>query len=283
MKPGTVTKVITVEKPRVSVIIPTLKTEDELSPLLGDIHEQTEKSLEAILVYRVAPSGRARNRGAELASGEYLVFLDDDIGLGSETVIETLVKTLADNPDIGLAGTAVLLPPEATRFQRRAGQEVLRMICQVADEVTDSDMATTQCWAQRRLNFLEVGPFSEIIERGVDPEYRHRMRNHGYRVVLAPGVWHYHPPPKNLKAFYRMYFRNGLSSARAQRWHPELVVPVPETGNPAEAVEKPLPVRIARSMGRLLIGLLSLRFLQVLERISYGHGYLTGRLEKRQQ
>ena len=281
MQPGTVKKVIETDKPKVSVIIPTLKSEAELSPLLDDIRRQTEKSVEAILVHRVAPSGRARNKGVAAAAGDYFFFMDDDIRLGNSEVIATLVKTLADDSTIGLAGTAALLPPDASRFQKRAGREVLRMMCPVVDEVVDSDMATTQCWAQRRDNFIDVGPFSEALERGVDPEYRRRVREHGYRVVLAPNAWHYHPPPKNLRAFYRMYFRNGLSSARAQRFHPELVAPVPETGDISEAVEKPLFIRVLKGMWRLLSGVLTFRFLQVLERISYAYGYIVGRMERR--
>ena len=273
-------KVVEVESPLISVIIPSLKTEEELAPLLKAVGEQTEKSVEIIIVYRVAPSGKARNMGAYASKGEFLVFLDDDIQIGNRDVLRNLIDVLKSDERIGLVGASTLLPPDANRFQRRVGREIPRMMFPVVNELTNSDMVTTQCWAQRRENFLKVGPFSEVIRRGVDPEYRHRVRSRGYRIFIAPNTYTYHPPPINLRLLCRQSYRNGHASALAQRLHPELVVPVPDSGVPVTSENTLFILRVLKSIRVLIYGLGSFRYLGVFERISYAAGYLMGRLEK---
>ena len=269
-----------VEDPDISIIIPTIRTEDKLQPLLGDIRLQSVDSIEVILAYKFSPSGKARNAGAALAKGKYLVFMDDDIGLGNEKVVFNLCEVLKSDSAIGLAGASTLIPPDANKFQKRVSVEVPRMTFPVVDEIVESDMVTTQCWAQRRENFEKAGPFTEIIERGVDPEYRYRVRSLGYKIVIAPQTWTFHPPPDNFKSFIKQTYRNGRASARAQKYHPELVVPVPDSGEGAATKDVGFIWRLLRSAWKLTDGIIRLRFLQVCERIIYGLGYLAGRMIK---
>jgi len=278
MQPETVIKIFRAESPLISIIIPTMRTEEALSPLLNDIHRQTEKSLEVILAYRFSPSGRARNAGAAASKGKCLVFMDDDIRLGDEKVLRNLCRALLEHPDVGLAGASTLIPPDANYFRRRVGRQIPRMIYPIQNEMTDSDMVTTQCWAQRRDCFDKVGPFTELIERGVDPEYRHRVRRLGFRTIIAPQTWTYHPPPENFLEFVRQSYRNGRASARAQKLHPHLVVPVPDSGIVKRTKDRSLIFRILRSLWKILQGLVTLRWLQVCERLVYAYGYLRGKI-----
>jgi len=267
------------EKPEISVIVPTIRSEEELPRLFEGLVKQTITSFEIILAYRFYPSGLARNKGASIAKGEYLVFLDDDIGLGSDKVLENLRDVLKSDPQIGLTGASTLLPPDANAFQKRVAKEIPRMIFPVVEKLTESDMVTTQCWAQRRECFEKVGPFSEVIERGVDPEYRRRVRDFGYKIVIAPQTWTYHPPPKDFVSFIQQTYRNGRASARAQKTHPELVAPVPDEGNPDNRADRGFLFRILRSLWKLLEGIVRLRFLLVSERIVYSIGYIIGRIK----
>jgi len=280
VQPETVKKLFGADNPEISVIIPTMRTEDQLQALIYGIRLQTVTSLEVIIAYRFSPSGRARNTGAAQASGRYLIFMDDDIGLGDENVIANLCRTLESDDNIGLVGASTMIPPDANRFQKRIASEVPRMVYPVVDHIIDSDMVTTQCWGQRMENYEKIGAFTETIERGVDPEYRYRVRSAGYRVVIAPNTWTYHPPPINLQTFMKQTYRNGRASARAQRHHPELVVPVPDSGENHNSRDIGFMGRLFRSVLRIGEGLVRFRFLQVCERLIYGLGYIAGRLYK---
>ena len=280
MKPETVAKVISTDNPKISVIIPTIHEKDRLAGLLSDIENQTEKSVEVILACKFFPSGKARNAAAAAAKGIHLIFMDDDIRLGDSHVLENLSQVLTEDVKIGLAGASTLIPPDANAFQRRVGKEVPRMQYHIVDTLVESDMVTTQCWAQTRNVFQLLGPFSERIERGVDPEYRARVRKNGFKVVIAPTTWTYHPPPKDFISFCKQTFRNGRASARAQRDHPDLVVPVPDSGVAASEKDVNIINRILRSLGRIIPNLIRLRFLAVAERLVYAYGYFRGRFGK---
>lgn len=279
MNPQTVKKLFGPDNPDISVIIPTIRSELELSSLFEGLVKQTVSSMEVIIAYRFYPSGLARNRGAAAAKGKCLIFMDDDIGLGGDKVLENLCSALHSDPSIGLAGASTLVPPNANAFQKRAAREIPRMTFPITDSLVESDMVTTQCWAQRRDCFEIVGPFSEVIERGVDPEYRRRVRSLGYRIVIAPQTWTYHPPPKNFRGFLKQTYRNGRASARAQRLHPELVAPSPDEGIPEKGKDVPLPVRLLRSLWKVAEGIFTFKFLQVSERLIYAAGYLMGRMK----
>ncbi len=281
MRPGTVKRIFGVNNPKVSVIIPTLKDEQGLRELLEGLRKQTMESKEVILAYRFSPSGKARNKGAEIARGECLVFMDDDIKLGHNRILENLYNLLLQDRNIGLAGASTLLPPDANRFQKMVGKQIPRMVYPIVDKITESDMVTTQCWAQRRDNFELIGPFSEEIERGVDPEYRQRVRRAGFQIVIAPNTYTYHPPPKNFTSFIRQSFRNGFASALAQKMHPELIAPVPDSGVLKDQAVAGILKRIVKSFLQAIFSLVKLNLLLFLERVTYSLGYFWGKFIKK--
>lgn len=112
-------------KPLVSIIIPVYNAESTLEQCLASIFNQAYSSIEIIAVndgstdssaqvlekYRdrvkiitQENSGApvARNRGAEVATGEYILFCDADIVLAPQA-IEVMQKTLDQNPKSGYA------------------------------------------------------------------------------------------------------------------------------------------------------------------------------------
>jgi GT2 family glycosyltransferase len=79
---------------------------------------------------------------------------------------------------------------------------------------------TTTCCAMRRAVFDEVGGFSETLVRGVDTEFFVRVRQAGYRFLLVPHTWAYHPAPENLYRLLRKHFLYGLGHSQEVRKNP---------------------------------------------------------------
>lgn len=213
----------------VAVVIPSNdNTRDEsLAGLLDDLKKQTIQPREIAVIRGITPNGRARNAGIGQTTAEYLVFLDDDVRLGSVDVIQKLLEALAD-PGVGLSGTAQQLPSNSSKFQRECAKQIPRSQSDIVQHTTDSDMVTSQCFATKRSVLAGLGNFHDKILRGVDPELRDRYRKAGLRIVIAPNVWHYHPMPATLTALWKMAFRNGYSSAYAQVNFPDTVLYNPE-------------------------------------------------------
>ncbi len=258
-------------RPTVSVIIPSL-VDREPEQLVQDVQAQTLSAQEVHVVTGVSPSGRARNLGAGRASGDVLVFLDDDVRLGHERVVENMIMLLKDER-IGMVGAAQLLPPDSSAFQRAAGRQIPRSCSPVVPVATESDMVTTQCCAFRRSFFWELGGFNEQIPRGVDPEMRIRVRNRGLRIIVAPHAWFFHPMPDSLLALCRMFLRNGRQSAEATWLMPSAAVDTPDGHGAAVVARSPL-YRAGRHVVRMVTALATLRWIGAIAQFAYLAGYV---------
>lgn len=266
--------------PRVSVVIPSgsPSRRRNLDALIQDFRDQSLAPLEIEVVRGVSPNGRARNQGAHQTSGEIIVFADDDIRLGHRDVVRTMVEHLQTDERLGLVGTAQQLPLDSSPFQIRCAEQLPRSQSQVVEELTDSDMVTTQCCAIRREVLFAVGGFHDRIPRGVDPELRRRLREHGFRVAVVPRSWHYHPMPHSLRGLVQLAWRDGRSSAEVQRRFPEIVIDNPE-GHVADfEASVPRLQRILRRCGWLFRDLAGGRTWGAIYSIVYSLAYLVGAL-----
>jgi hypothetical protein len=233
----------------IAVVIPSwdASRSGNLPGLIEDLRGQSLCPGEIEVVQRTAPNGHARNVGAARTTGQHLVFIDDDVRLGTNEVLRAFVDHLTADPNLGMVGTSQLLPPDSTAFQRRCAAQLSRSQSPVVKTLTDSDMVTTQCCAMRRSVFEEVGGFHDRILRGVDPELRHRVRQAGYRIAIVPDAWHYHPMPATLRALLRMAWRDGAASAFARRHFPETVLFNPEGHVGEFQAKRSLPQRVLRN------------------------------------
>lgn len=271
--------------PRVSVIIPSLDGyRDGCVPrLLDSVNAQTFHDFEVHVIKGVAPQGKAINQGAARAEGDILIILDDDSRLADDTVFGKLVAALDANPTIGMAGASIVLPPDATPFQRRASSQFPRFNMPVVDKVTDSDLACHGCCAMPAKAFAEVGGEREDILRGLDPDLRVRLRAAGYRVVLAPQARVYHPLPDGWRRLLRTFFRNGFGSAYARKFRPDSVYETHERLNAVGFRPKTsLAYRVARFPVRLLEALAQGRFIRFGAYCAYACGYFWGFLTARE-
>lgn len=262
-----------------SVVIPhfSLVRGENLKGLVQDIKEQTFKDLEIIIVKQVSPQGRAINEGARQAKGEILIIMDDDSRVGHKRVIENLVRVLQENPKIGMAGASILTPENANNFQKKAAKQFPRFNMPVVDRIIDSDLACHGCVAFPMRVFIEIGMEREDILRGLDPILRVKMRKAGYRVVLVPDTWAYHPLPESLWKFMRTFIRNGVGSAYLQVFYPEISYDTDERLESGEFVpKKPLVVRIFRYPVRLAHSLVTFQWIRLLGYTVYVFGYISG-------
>ena len=272
------------DEPRVSVVIPHFYTQRkaQLDSLIAALKAQTFKSLEIIVVSEVSPQGRAINQGFRVAKGEILVIFDDDASMDQPQVVENLVRTLDENPDIGMAGASIISPDSLNDFQRKAAEQFPRFCMPVVSEVTESDLACHGCVAFPRKVFEAVGMEREDILRGLDPDLRVRVRQAGYKVVLVPKTWVYHPLPETLGKFVKTFYRNGAGSAYTQIHQPELSYDTDEeTSSESFVAKRPLIYRIFRFPLRLLKSLLTGQWIRLLAYSVYLVGYLVGSVKYR--
>lgn len=213
---------------RLSVVVPSLT--GDVDGVVASIARQSLTPDEVEVVAGVSPSGRARNIGASRTSAPVLVFVDDDARLGDDDTLARLVEPLAD-PTVGAVGTAKLIPPGSSVFQRCVARQVPRIVHPVVDRLAESTLpldrlgytdVTTTCCAVRREVFDGLGGFDEGLVRGVDSEFFYRMAGAGFRLVQAAGTWVHHPAPASIGRLWSKHFRYGTGFAQEVRRHPQL-------------------------------------------------------------
>ena len=163
---------------RLSVVIPSGDTSrgSNLERLLEDLQSQSRPPDEVEVVRGERPNGHARNVGVSRTTGDVLVFLDDDVRLGTPDILKNLEQTV--------------LPPLHAGWTVRRKSNHFAAYRQVAEEldgaveVSDrfgNPAADDQYLIQRsfRLQPLEIG----FERRGVGDAARGNMRD-GYHAFV---------------------------------------------------------------------------------------------------
>ena len=279
----TVEIIIHKDNPLVSVIIPSLDgyRNGNVPKLLSYLKRQTFQDFELIIVKGEKPCARAHNVGAQRAKGEILVFLDDDIILGNDKIIENLITPFSSDNSIGITGASQLIPTNANWFQKKCIQEFTRFQFPIVSKMVESDMATHVAMAIKKEVFMKVGQENENLIYGDDPDLRYRIRQAGYKIVIVPHTWIYHPPPSNLISFLRMSFQRGKGAAHDFLHFPELIYETPASDFSADFVpRRNILYRLYRYVAQNLESVIRLKLIFLSVRITYGLGYLFGLLKE---
>lgn len=231
--------------PEVSVVVPAYNAAETLSLCLAALSAQdfpahryevivvddgsTDATAEiardaGALVLSQANAGpaAARNRGAQAARGELLLFTDADCAPVAAW-IGALTAPLADQQVAGAKGAYLTrqrgIVPRFTqveyeeRYDRMAGADTI-------------DFVDTYSAAYRRDIFLANGGFDTIFPTASveDQELSFRLAEKGYRLLFVPEARVYHRHNPTLSAYARRKYFIGYWKALLARWHPGRMV-----------------------------------------------------------
>jgi len=269
--------------PAATVLIPSLDGDrsGNLKGLIEDLEQQTFQDFELLVVVGVTPNGHARNVGAAVARGAVLICIDDDMRLGHERVLELMVKALNEHPEFGVVGISDQIPPDASWLQRRMAAQIPRSLFPIVDDFVDSDMVSHHCLALRRAVWDEVGGESDTLVRGTDPDLRYRIRKAGYRVVIVPQTWGYHPHPKTLSGLMRQWYKQGAGAADVFLTEPHMAIDTPDSFQEKESYRRSFPRRVSDSIGRLLATIFKAQEISLLCQAAYALGYITHVMDRK--
>ena len=227
----------------VSVVIPSKGRPHELSSLLQSIAGQTAEVLVMLdgmdyptkrYLERRFPTVRVfmseqsvgplyhRNRGADIATNEIIVFLDDDIVVQSA---ETIRKTAAlfDADDVG----AVTIP-----FFNTGEDQHIHSMAPTSTGTYYTSTFYAGMVAFRRNVFLRCGGYREIFFYYFEePDLAFRMMNEGFFIRLGTGnpMLHAHSPRRNSEKVEFLGARNNVLCTFLNAPWPYLVGHLPMT------------------------------------------------------
>lgn len=186
--------------PLVSVIVPASRPEEALQTLESLSRQRYAGEIETIVVGSIADElthhwsaipvntgpiyepGRARNLGAAHATGNVLLFLDDDCTV-AEDWVERNVYSL-HQPRIGAIGARIRGKSRSffahcTDFTNFGSYQHGRS--------TEGPVASASMGVLREV-FHAVGGFDENLRSGEDMDFCYRLQKQGYRTIYQPDI-----------------------------------------------------------------------------------------------
>jgi GT2 family glycosyltransferase len=172
--------------------------------------------------------GGARNRGARQASGDYLVFTDDDCRPPMGWLDHLEARYESDPWLDGVAGYTRPYRPNRQKLSERLIEASRVLPGATHDEVGRLICAVTAAFSVRRSYYEKVGGFDESFRpSGEDLDLTQRVIKAGAIVEADENWWTGHTTSDTLKAYLRRYYTYGKGSARyaftRKDWlHPDL-------------------------------------------------------------
>ncbi len=231
--------------PKVSVIVPVKDRQAELKRCLDSLLEidYPAEKLQVIVVddgsvddsagvarqagARCISSGgtgrgpaAARNKGAAVARGELLAFVDSDCTVSRGWLRELVAPFRA--PDTAAAGGRV------------RGYSTLSRLDRYEDAMSSLALGSKEQWAGpgndslylpscnllvRKEFFLDLQGFDESMHVGEDVDLSYRLRDGGYRIGYIPTGDVYHAHRNRIPSFMSRRFAYGTSEALLQKKH----------------------------------------------------------------
>jgi GT2 family glycosyltransferase/peptidoglycan/xylan/chitin deacetylase (PgdA/CDA1 family) len=241
-------------KPRLSVVVATFQRRDLLLILLEALTRQdakapfevvvvidgstdgTASALEArsfpyplvVIEQPNAGAAKARNRGVEVAKGEVILFLDDDMEPHPH-----LVRAHLDAHEAGARAVVGAIPLHPASPDNIMAQSVGEWAQELTDRCSEpgyklglNDIFTGQLSVRREL-FADLNGFDErFTARGAfgnsDIDLGHRLVARGIEVVFRPDAISYQRYIVTAKQFLPRWSQVGEADVRIARLHPDL-------------------------------------------------------------
>jgi len=227
--------------PKISVVMPVYNAEATLEECLTKLGQSTFEDFEVVVVddgstdrskeildrfpIRVIPSsGRvgpaaARNLGAQVATGEFLFFVDSDVMVRPETL-----DLLADGfEETGVDGFCGVQAAEMRYHDLASQYKNLWMRWTYLRQTGDVPLFYTTAAAIRRDTFLRVGGFDVgyATPNVEDTAFGQKLKRLGVRVRIHPRLEVEHVKRYSLWSMLRTDFMRAVSLTRLKLRHPE--------------------------------------------------------------
>lgn len=224
-------------QPKFSIIIPTLNEEKLLPKLLDQFNDEdlrkefnfeiiisdggskdnTLKVAEKFGTKIISSNGnneniaRGRNRGAEDAESDYLIFLNGDVRVSNVRQLFTLIEIEFQNIQTLAITCPVKVFPEETKFIDRVFQTFYNNYFHLLNIIAVG-MGRGECHIIRKEIFNNVGGYNETLAAGEDFDLYKRIRKLG-GIVFTRKFEIYESPRRYRKyGHFTIFFRWLLNS-----------------------------------------------------------------------
>lgn len=231
--------------PKYSFIIPVYNRPDEVEELLESLTKQNYTNFELIVVedgsiidcknivekyrqklcieYVMQPNGGpsvARNRGAEIACGDYFIFLDSDV-----IVPENYLQIVDENVESRLLqcfGGPDASHPSFTPIQKAISHSMTSVLTtggiRGKKESMDKFYPRSFNMGISREAFVKVNGFSDM-RFGEDVDFSMRLIENNFKAGLIKEAFVYHKRRTTFKSFFKQVYNSGIARINLEKRH----------------------------------------------------------------
>jgi peptidoglycan/xylan/chitin deacetylase (PgdA/CDA1 family)/glycosyltransferase involved in cell wall biosynthesis len=235
-----------------SVIIPTYNRAERLQACLEALARQTQPFSDfevvvvvdgatdetmAMLAKFAAPyplrtvwqenagPSQARNHGSSLASGQYCLFIDDDIIAGPDLVGQHLRAQRKQQNVIAIGQITLSLPADADWYAHafaRGWRDHYQRLNQEGVNPTWEDCYSGNMSVSREI-FLKCGGFDVTLVRGEDVELAYRLQRQGCTFVYLPDALGHQDERKGFGELSQDSWKAGMADAILYQRDPQIL------------------------------------------------------------
>lgn len=189
------------------IVVDNGSTDGSVEMLRALQNEARERGLQFDLIFNAGNAGActARNQGLQVADGDFIAFMDNDVCVRHRTWLAALGQTLASAEKIGIVGPKLVYPfapydiecagvaiSNTGRVQYRGrGQGLATPEFNHPAEV---QCLISACWLMKRQVYEQIGGLDEVFNPAQfeDFDFCYRAREDGWRVLYEPAAELYH-------------------------------------------------------------------------------------------
>lgn len=185
------------QRDKLEIILVDNGSEDDTAKIASSLAD-------SVLILPKISISALRNRGAETANNEILVFLDSDCTV-LDNWLETGIQTLNDESiyKSSIVGSNHLVPPDAKWLEKAWCSQQIKGLTEA------SHIPSGNLFIKKEI-FNKLGGFNESLTTGEDYDLCQRARKYGLIISNTDIKAIHHGNPKNLKQMFKREIWHGL-------------------------------------------------------------------------
>lgn len=208
---------------RVEILVGVADSEDRTAEVVRELAAREPRI--KYLQNPLGLSSGARTLGAQLATGEIVIYIDGHVYIDNNQLFRNTVRLMGEKRVAILSRPQFLDTPENTFFQRAvslarkspAGHGLDSTIYARSDRYVDPSSSGA---SYRKEVFQKVGYFDPSFDACEDVEFNYRCARAGFRSFTSMKLAVYYYPRSSLRALFRQLCRYGKGRFRLALKHP---------------------------------------------------------------
>ena len=199
-------------KEKYEIIVVDNNSTDNTRKTINRIAKNYPGLIKILKERKIQTSYAARNRGINSANGELLAFIDSDMWMDKDWLLEILNYYKKKN--FSYLGCKIIITANKNNIFEKYN---IITGFPVKDYLRDAHFAPTAALIVKKSLFYKVGLFKQFLVSGGDFEFGNRVYKAGIKQYYVEDIKIYHPARSSFRSLLRKYLRVGSGNLQLSK------------------------------------------------------------------